>query len=108
MTRCFLAAIFLALFASSYSAADDYLLRLETVDLRVLPNGDKEVNEGTPESIEIVVRDVREERDELFAKRDPLYVLRGLTEMALLKRVGARRGLNVLGFLRQQSLKQLR
>ncbi len=56
MNRCYFAAMLLTLFSSTYVGADDYLLRLETVGLHDLPNGDQEPDSKTPESIEIVVR----------------------------------------------------
>lgn len=56
MIKCFFAAILLTLFTNTYAVADDYLLRLETVGLRDLPNGDQEPDSGIHESIEIVVR----------------------------------------------------
>lgn len=56
MIKCYFAAILLTLFSCTYAVADDYLLRLETVGLRELPNGDQEPESGIPESIEIVVR----------------------------------------------------
>ncbi len=56
MIRCYFAAILLTLFVSTYAVADDYLLRLETVGLRDLPNGDQEPDSKTLESVEIVVR----------------------------------------------------
>lgn len=56
MIKCYFAAMLLTLFSSTYAVADDYLLRLETVGLRDLPNGDQEPDSGIPESIEIVVQ----------------------------------------------------
>lgn len=56
MIKCYFAAILLTLFSSTFAVADDYLLRLEAVGLRELPNGDQEPDSGIPESIEIVVR----------------------------------------------------
>lgn len=56
MIRCYSAAFLLTLIASTYAVADDYLLRLETVGLRDLPNGDQEPESEILESVEIVVR----------------------------------------------------
>jgi hypothetical protein len=56
MIKRYFAAVLLTLFSSTYAVADDYLLRLEIVDLRELPNGEQEPDSRTPESIEIVVR----------------------------------------------------
>ena len=56
MIKCYFAAILLTLSSSAYAVADDYLLRLENVGLRDLPNGDQEPDSRVPESIEIVVR----------------------------------------------------
>ncbi|MEO8268735.1 MAG: hypothetical protein ABI557_03380 [Aureliella sp.] len=56
MRKCYFAAILLTLFVSTYAVADDYLLRVETVGLRDLPNGDQEPDSKTLESVEIVVR----------------------------------------------------
>ena len=50
------AAILLTLLSGTSAIADDYLLRVETVGLRELPNGDQEPDSKVPESIEIVVR----------------------------------------------------
>ncbi len=58
MIKFYFAAILLTLFSSTYAVADDYLLRLETVGLRDLPNGDQEPDSGIRESIEIVVRKI--------------------------------------------------
>lgn len=56
MSKCYFAAILLTLFVNTYAVADDYLLRLETVGLRDLPNGDQEPDSKSLESVEIVVR----------------------------------------------------
>ncbi len=56
MIKCYFAAILLTLFSGTCAFAGDYLLRVETVGLRELPNGDKEPDSSVPESIEIVVR----------------------------------------------------
>lgn len=56
MIKCCFAAVLLTSFAGTYAVADDYLLQLETVGLRELPNGDQEPDSETPESVEIVVR----------------------------------------------------
>lgn len=56
MIKWYFAAILLTLFSGTCSIADDYLLRVETVGLRELPNGDQEPDSQVPESIEIVVR----------------------------------------------------
>ncbi len=55
MIKCYLAAILLTFSVSTHVIADDYLLRLDTVGLRELPNGDQEPDSKIPESIEIVV-----------------------------------------------------
>lgn len=56
MLRYYVATVVLTFFSSTCVIADDYLLRLETVGLRVLPNGDKEPDATIPERSEIVLR----------------------------------------------------
>ena len=55
MIKCYFATIMLAIFSSTYAIADGYLLRVETVELRDLPNGDQAPDSKILESIEIVV-----------------------------------------------------
>jgi hypothetical protein len=56
MIKCCFAATLLILFSGTCAIANDYLLRVETVGLRELPNGDQEPDSRVAESIEIVVR----------------------------------------------------
>ena len=56
MIKCYPAAILLTLMSATCAVADDYLLRVETVSLRELPNGERAPDASVPESIEIVVR----------------------------------------------------
>ncbi len=55
MNTCYFFSILFALLISTNSAAADYLLRIETVEVRDLPNGAQEPDMGTREIIEILV-----------------------------------------------------
>lgn len=56
MWKCCLAVILLGFVVSTNSVADEFLLRLETAELRDLPNGEQEPDLKTRESVEILVR----------------------------------------------------
>lgn len=55
MSRCYFVLVFFALLACTESAAADYLLRLETAELRELPNGNQKTDPKTCETFEILV-----------------------------------------------------
>lgn len=55
MRKCYLLPILLPLFAITNCAAADYLLRIETAELRGLPNGTQEPDLKTRETVEILV-----------------------------------------------------
>lgn len=56
MSKFYLVPILLTLFASTNCAAADYLLRIETAELRNLPNGAQEPDLKTLETVEILVQ----------------------------------------------------
>lgn len=55
MSKYYFVPILLTLFASTNCAAADYLLRIETAELRGLPNGAQEPDLKTRETVEILV-----------------------------------------------------
>ena len=56
MSKCYLVPVLLTLLACTNCAAADYLLRIETAELRSLPNGAQEPDLKTRETVEILVQ----------------------------------------------------
>lgn len=55
MSKRYFASMLLTLLISVHSGASDYLLRVETAELRVRPNGAQETDSSTRETFEILV-----------------------------------------------------
>ncbi len=55
MSKCYIASLLFALFICTNASAADYLLRIETVELRDLPSGAQEPDSKTRETVELLV-----------------------------------------------------